>query len=218
MNGPMSGILPPHVSCREQLGPPSGSLVPEEERLLGEKTVHKRREEFAAGRTCARSALAALGVQPGPILPGQEREPLWPAGIVGSITHCAGYSAAAVALRTDYASIGIDAEPNEPLPAETLNMIASAVERIWIRNAPDVQLCRDRLVFSAKESVYKVWYPITRCWLDFSEAEIEFDVAGGSFQAQLSPRNRLLKDVPRSMSGRFAVTETLLVSCAWLTA
>ena len=60
--------------------------------------------------------------------PGAKREPLWPAGVVGSITHCDGYRAAAVARATDLATVGIDAEPHEPLPDGVLAAIALPAE------------------------------------------------------------------------------------------
>ena len=78
--------------------------------------MEKRRREFVTARRCAREALASLGQAPGPIGVGPSREPQWPAGLVGSITHTRGFRAAAVAPQSVVASIGIDAEQNEPLP------------------------------------------------------------------------------------------------------
>ena len=97
----ISEILPAGVECAEAFGdPPEAALFPAEEALLA-RAVQKRRREFATGRHCARSALGALGVGPAPILPGQAGAPQWPSGIVGSITHCAGYRAAAVARASE---------------------------------------------------------------------------------------------------------------------
>ena len=75
-------------------------------------------------RTCARIALGRLGLPPAPLLSGPKREPLWPDGVVGSITHCDGYRAVAVARADQLASIGIDAEPHAELPAGILARIA----------------------------------------------------------------------------------------------
>lgn len=86
---------------------PGEAPYPGEEDLVA-KAVEGRRREFITARRCARSALATLGSPAsGPIRPGPRREPLWPTGVVGSITHCAGYRAAAVAQRNSLASIGI---------------------------------------------------------------------------------------------------------------
>lgn len=90
-------ILPPRVAVAESFGDlPDAKLLPEEEAIIA-RAVPRRRREFAAGRWCARAALAQLGEPPVPILRGPQNEPQWPAGIAGSITHCAGYRAAAAA-------------------------------------------------------------------------------------------------------------------------
>jgi len=103
-------------SDREVFGdPPAAPLFPEDERAVA-RAVGKRRREFATARFYARTALARLGLDPAPIVPGPRGEPGWPAGVVGSMTHCAGYRAAAVARAEDVLTIGVDAEPDEPLP------------------------------------------------------------------------------------------------------
>jgi 4'-phosphopantetheinyl transferase EntD len=105
-------LLPSEVAYVEAFGDlPDVKLFPEEETLIA-RAVGKRRREFTTARSCARSALAALGVAPMPILPGERGAPQWPPGFVGSITHCAGYRAAAVARSRDVLTIGVDAEPD----------------------------------------------------------------------------------------------------------
>ena len=109
-------ILPPAVAVVETFGDlPGATLFPEEEAAIA-RAVPKRRREFATGRGCARAALNRLGEPPVPILRGPQGAPLWPAGVVGSITHCDGYRAAAVARTSDIATVGLDAEPDKPLP------------------------------------------------------------------------------------------------------
>ena len=161
-------------------------LFPVEEAALV-RCVDKRRREFTTARGCARAALARLGRPPAPVVPGAQGEPGWPPGIAGSITHCTDYRAAAVALVADVAALGIDAEPDEPLPDEIVDYVASASERQHLaelaRSAPPT--CWDRLLFSAKESVYKAWFPLTRRWLGFEDATVTVDATGGSFEAQL---------------------------------
>jgi len=130
----IAGLLPPAVAAAESTGnppPDAPGLFPAEEEAL-RTAGPRRRAEFAAGRSCARAALAALGVAAGPILPGPAGQPLWPAGVTGSITHCAGYQACAVARVTDVPAIGIDAEPDAPLPAGLIERIATAPELAWI--------------------------------------------------------------------------------------
>jgi 4'-phosphopantetheinyl transferase EntD len=142
------------------------------------RAVDKRRREFTTVRHCARTALERLGVAPGPILPGERGAPGWPEGVVGSMTHCAGFRGCAVAHATDLRTIGLDAEPAAPLPDGVLDAIALPEERAAIRRlGPGVPW--DRLLFSAKESVYKAWFPLTRRFLEFHQARIELDPAGG---------------------------------------
>ena len=132
--GLIAGLLPPAVASAESTGSPAAAapgLLPAEAEAV-RTAGPRRRAEFAAGRSCARAALATLGVAAGPILPGPAGQPLWPAGVTGSITHCAGYQACAVARAADVAAIGIDAEPDAPLPAGLIERIATAPELAWI--------------------------------------------------------------------------------------
>ena len=66
----IASLVPNGVMCCEQIGVLVGSLLGAETEMLSLKTVRKRREEFTAGRTCARTALAMLGIAPTPILRG----------------------------------------------------------------------------------------------------------------------------------------------------
>ena len=180
-------ILPPEVAAAEAFDDAAPAvLLPAEEAAIA-RAVPKRRSEFATGRACARAALVKLGLPPVPIVPGPRGAPQWPPGVTGSITHCAGYRAAAVAYLTDVAGIGLDAEPNAPLPDGVLDRIAVAQEQAWLPElaaaAPGVSW--DRLLFCAKESVYKAWFPLTRRWLGFEQAVITVDLRAGAFTAEL---------------------------------
>ncbi|MDC0771211.1 4'-phosphopantetheinyl transferase family protein [Streptomyces sp. HD] len=149
-------------------------LYPEEEAVVAQ-AVDKRRREFAVVRSCARRAMEKLGVPPQPILPGERGAPGWPSGLVGSMTHCDGYSAAALVRAADLASLGIDAEPHQKLPDGVLPAVALPAEtdRLCRLAGDHPGIHWDRLLFSAKESVYKAWFPLTGKWLDFTEADID---------------------------------------------
>ena len=166
--------------------PPHAFLYPEEEKII-RTAVDKRRREFTTARWCARQAMSRLGREPAPVLPGTRGEPQWPAGLVGSITHCDGYRAAVLAEADVVTTLGIDAEPNEALADGILPAVSLPAERdrieALLRDHPGVHW--DRLLFSAKESVYKAWFPLTERWLDFEDADITFDALAGTFQAQL---------------------------------
>lgn len=215
-------LMPPGVAVADATGPlPGEALLPEEEPLVA-RAVAVRRAEFTTVRTCARIALAELGRPPVPLLSGPKREPLWPAGIVGSLTHCAGYRAAAVAPADLLASLGIDAEPHEALPDGILERVSLPRERDRLgRLPPGVHW--DRLLFSAKESVYKTWYPLARRWLGFEEAELEFrpgpDPARGTFAADVLVPGMTVGGRPVTvLDGRYAVGGGLLVTAITLRA
>lgn len=164
-------------------------LFPEEERVVA-RAVDKRRNEFATVRQCARTALAELGVPPVPILPGTKGEPRWPDGIVGSMTHCTGYRAAALARASEVLSLGIDAEPAAPLDnGDVLELVADETERSALAELGDrhPRIPWDRLLFSAKESVYKAWFPLTGRWLGFEDARLDLDPDGTFTAALLVP-------------------------------
>jgi 4'-phosphopantetheinyl transferase EntD len=150
-------ILPACLASAEALDDlPDARLSPKKKHSVA-RSVDKRQREFTTARHCARRAFAQLGLPPTPVFPGPKGEPQWPSGIVGSITHCAGYRAAAIAQASDVVTIGIGAEPHGPLPAGAAAVVSSAPERAWLKEyagrSPEVYW--DRLLFSAKESVYK---------------------------------------------------------------
>ncbi|WP_405805358.1 4'-phosphopantetheinyl transferase superfamily protein [Streptomyces sp. NBC_00210] len=181
-------LCAPH-EVAESFGDPSAAvtLFPEEERGLA-AAVPARRREFAAVRVCARAALARLGETAGPIPPGTRGAPVWPGATVGSMTHCPGYRAAVVARSADVRAVGVDAEPNLPLASEqVLDLVTIPQERSWIADlsAARPEVCWDRLVFSAKESVYKAWYPLTGLWLGFEQVRVEVDARARTFTAHV---------------------------------
>ncbi|MFJ8806779.1 4'-phosphopantetheinyl transferase [Streptomyces sp. NPDC102490] len=173
-------LLPDTVVTVEAFGHDDAGhlpLYPEEEAMVA-RAVAKRRREFTVVRSCARRAMEKLGVPPQPVLSGERGAPRWPDGLAGSMTHCDGYCAAALVRLTDLASVGIDAEPDGPLPDGVLATIALPTELARLRRLDEARpgVHWDRLLFSAKESVYKAWFPLTRKWLDFAEADIELVV------------------------------------------
>jgi 4'-phosphopantetheinyl transferase EntD len=158
-------------------------LFPAERAALG-RAVEKRRREFISGRACARLALRRLGAPVVAIPSGKNGEPRWPTGVVGSITHCQGYRACAAAWSEAIISLGIDAEPNAPLPDGVLEEVAQGRELEPIAAGAD-GVHVDRLRFSAKEAVYKAWFPLAGRWLGFDDVELSLDRANAEFHAKL---------------------------------
>lgn len=196
------------------------ALFPEEQ-IVVERAVEKRRREFITARACARNALAQLGWSPVAIPPGPRGEPLWPAGIVGSITHCEGYRACAVARSGDLATLGVDAEPNRSLPDGLLGDIALPGERERLRElarqVPEVH--SDRLLFSIKEAIYKAWFPLTERWLGFEDAEVSIDVQQRAFSARLLVQGPVLNGCELTgLCGRWLVEDGLVLAAIALPA
>ena len=194
--------------------PPGIALYPQE-RVHVARAVEARRREFTTGRHCARLALGRLGVPPVAIGRGPLGAPTWPDGVVGSITHCAGYRAAAVARAVDVATVGIDAEPADPLPDGVLELVSLPAERVELATLaagwPGVPW--DRLLFSAKESVYKAWAPVTGVFLDFDGAEVRFRPHDGTFVARLLVSGATaVAGRDGTLHGRFAVRDGLLAT------
>jgi 4'-phosphopantetheinyl transferase EntD len=228
MSDPLLNPLPQRIGpMMEQLMPPgavsveawrddrTAFLYPEERAQLG-NAVESRLQEFTTARSLARQALGRLGVPPAPIHSGCAREPLWPSGIVGSITHCAGYRAAAVARSTRFRTLGIDAEVDDALPPEVVGTILVADEISWIECAPDRRHW-DRVIFSAKESVYKACYPLTHRWLDFSQVAITINAAAGAFRVR--PLGSLPENsagILQELSGRFLLGNRIILTAVFL--
>lgn len=202
-------VLPAGVEAEEHAGPAGPAMLYPEEEPAVAAAVPARRAEYAAVRACARTALARLGLPAGPIPSGPDRAPVWPSGVVGSMTHCDGFRAAAVARADLWAGIGIDAEVLAPLPDGVGPLVMSAAERAALSGV-DPALCPDRLVFSAKESVYKVWYPVVRTWLGFEDVDVR--LGDGTFVARLEP-DGLGTD---ELHGRWAVRDGLVVTAVTL--
>lgn len=201
----LSSILPATAFAAELIGEmPSPEILAEEAAVLGPAAVDKRRREFATGRWLAHRALEQLGAASIPILSGANRQPIWPEGVVGSITHCRGYCAAAVAFASDLAALGIDAEEHEPLPRDILGVVARPEEQQWIAARAAGAIHWDRLLFSAKESVFKAWFPIMRCWLGFEDATIVFDQEAQTFRADLLAGPAVIDDLTiTTLHGRY---------------
>jgi 4'-phosphopantetheinyl transferase EntD len=211
-------ILPAGVESEERFGePPGGVLFPEEEQVIAQ-AVPARRRDYATVRCCARACLERLGYPPVPILPGVGGAPIWPAGIRGSMTHCAGYAAAAVGPISRLSAIGIDAEPDAPLPDGVLDLVATPAEqdRLAKTQGPDSPHW-DRLLFSAKEAVYKAWFPLVGEWLDHQQAEILIDPQEGTFAAVLSRDGLNVDGWPiRRLHGRWIRDRGILLTAVVL--
>jgi 4'-phosphopantetheinyl transferase EntD len=165
-------LFPPGVAVAESFGEMADAEPMAAEAGLVARAVDKRRREFVTTRNCAREALSKLGMEPVAILRGDNGEPLWPRQIVGSL---------------QVRSLGIDAEPHEPLPEGVLDHVSIEPER-EVLTSRNSAVHWDRLLFCAKEATYKAWFPLAKRWLGFEDAHITFEQTGegtGTFRSEL---------------------------------
>ncbi len=147
---------------------PTGTLWPVEAGAMA-RARPARLAEFTAGRVAARQAMAALGLPPAAVPMGADRAPLWPAGLVGSISHGGGACLAILAPRRRVSALGLDIEPDDPLPADIIDDVLTRSERAAIAHLPALaQGQTARLIFAAKEAAYKAIYPRDRAVLGFA--------------------------------------------------
>lgn len=166
-------------------------LLPGEAACLCAAASPKRRREFTLGRQAAHQALARLDYAASlPVLHGPQREPLWPEGVVGSITHTATAAAAAVARSADCAAIGIDLEtiarPKARLQVHCLApRLATPTELCWINGKDADPDLRTLQLFSAKESVFKAFFPLCRTWFGFQTVTLSWNPGRSCFDGIL---------------------------------
>ncbi|MDC0357335.1 4'-phosphopantetheinyl transferase superfamily protein [Oligoflexia bacterium] len=153
------------------------TLLPEEEAVLSTQATAKRREQFTLGRVAARLALKELGFNPPPpILKGNNREPLWPKDVVGSITHTDKYAIAVATFSKDIVGLGIDLERFGSKQSQRLaERICLPSELTWLCEDESLMQERFALLFSAKETLFKALYPIYGRYFWFNDAELTWD-------------------------------------------
>lgn len=164
-------------------------------------SAQKRRRDFALGRSCARAALVELGQGDAVIAKGDDGAPVWPSGIVGSITHTNGYAAALVGENRHFAGLGIDAERAGGVTPDLWPRLFTVAEQETLRAQID-PLGSATLFFSAKEASYKALALKTA--LVFREIEIALKQDGFVAAA---------RDV--SLGGRYAMDQGVVVAAAW---
>jgi 4'-phosphopantetheinyl transferase EntD len=159
-----------------------GDLHPQEAALISPSAVASKRTSFTLGRNAAAQALRAIGIDPAPpVLQGKGKNPLWPEQVVGSITHCEPWTICVVAKSSAAKALGVDLEDVRRVQNPDIGeVICTRSEMEWIAGSED-QLGSLIMVFSAKEAMYKAYYPFCRRYFDFTDAELAWDPAVGGF-------------------------------------
>lgn len=177
------------------------ALLTEEAAAFAGSVVKVRRASGAA-RIVARQLLQQFGHPPCALPKDAAGAPVWPAGIIGSMAHDSRIAVAAVGMRADVGALGVDIEPAEPLPSELLDLVATPQEQLKLAH----DAYRGRLLFVAKEAVYKAVYPLDRMFLEHHDVEIN-----------LAERKAVVRNA-RVVELRFSTSAHHLVALAFLPA
>ena len=186
-----------------------GGAFPEELAELP-RAVDSRRREYLAGRIAAHRAMEKLGLAARPVLSSRSRAPVWPRGLVGSLSHNATTCVAVVARASQVRSLGVDVEDDSPLPADLIATVCTLDERAWLASRPEVsRRLLAKLIFSAKEAVYKCQFPISRKVIDFTSVLVTPDMDTGQFEATFLEDAGAFR-VHDRLTGRFAISDHLI--------
>ncbi len=191
----------------------AAALLPEELRFT-RTMAERRRRQFHHGRACARVALAKLGVMDRALPIGDGGQPVWPDGIVGSITHTDQTAAAVAARSADIASVGIDVESDEPLESELIPRICVVSELESMASEIDAQY-HAKLVFSIKEAVYKCLWPHVRRFIDFTDVSVEIDSSNNGYLVRPTGSEATIAMIDR-VRGRFERRNGHIFASAWI--
>lgn len=147
-----------------------------------ERAVHKRQIEYLLGRLCIKQCFKGFGVAPMIVAMGEDRSPVWPESWVGSISHSKGQVVAVLSRKEHYSGLGIDLETmiDNPSPALQTQICCDSMELIELQTA--LQIGEQEaltLVFSSKESLYKLIFPRYRRFFGFQAAKIQYNVDRG---------------------------------------
>jgi len=175
-----------------------------EEATAIKKVVTGRRNEFGAGRMCARRALESLGIQECVLTSKSDGSTAWPPGIVGAISHSDSWCGAAVARQSDYSGVGFDIETADRVTRRVAKRVLTDSEMNWVGSqAGDESGKWFTLIFSAKESIYKCLPPLVGKGARFRDAEIIPHADGFSFEVRLM--DKIASRIPSfsSLRGRY---------------
>lgn len=210
----LQSLFPPGVSTAELRVPGEPAQLAAAERAELGRATPKRAGEFTAGRLCVRRAVENLGLAAFPLAMGQDRYPLWPAALTGSITHTDGFCGAAVAEWRRFHAIGVDAEQADRVTAELWGQLFTPEEIAWLErlHLPE-QLRWAALLFAAKEAFYKCQYTLTREWLEFDAVTIALtrgSAMAGRFGVYPRTRLALAGHLPAPYAGQFRFDQGLV--------
>lgn len=187
---------------------------PDEEVAIA-RAVASRKQQYRATRALAHRAFERLGLGRRALVNHDDRSPLWPDGLVGSLTHTDAFCAVCVARSSEYRSLGIDAEGADRVTTDLFSRVLTQRERALVLSLPaSEQRGLATLFFSAKESLYKCQFPLSRRFLGFEDVEIALDLDAGTFSSRILKQVPALPE-PSGFDGRFVRdAQHVVTSCA----
>jgi 4'-phosphopantetheinyl transferase EntD len=178
------------------------------------KAVYGRREEYVAGRACAKAAMEVLGVT-GDIAFGEDRKPVWPHGIVGSITHSKKFVVASIGLADEFQSIGIDCEVvMTKAKFDSLSNHLATSDDLKLFNGANDDITAT-IIFSAKEALFKLINPLCHKFFGFDHATVKvigddfFEIELHSKLAEVSKFNSIYRGCYKVLNNQI-VTSLIL--------
>jgi 4'-phosphopantetheinyl transferase EntD len=207
-------LVPEQTVIDVSLVTPCGFELHPDERALTGKMAAKRLADFRASRYVASNALSQLGHSDFAILINQQRGPIWPPGIIGSLSHCSEIAVAVAIDDRSIASIGIDVEAYYEMEENLRKLICSEQEMKHLRSIGQPELM-SKIVFSIKEAIYKCLNPLIQQWIDFKDVSIVLDKNKQTYVANLN--SELTARLGCStISGRWLINEQHVYSSCWI--
>lgn len=159
-----------------------------DEVLAVEQVSAARAREFAAGRLAARKAMDMLGHIGRPVLQGADLAPVWPNGLIGSITHTDRDSLAAVTDDPDILALGLSLEPATPLEPGLWPVCCTSDEMQWLASlGPSQRGHFAKLILSVKKAVSKAAYASRTRLPELQQITLSIDLVTGRFDARIAP-------------------------------
>jgi 4'-phosphopantetheinyl transferase EntD len=166
------------------------SLSERETTALGD-VVDKRRWEFAAARALVREGLARFfGLHGFDLLNAEDRSPIWPEGVQGSISH-SDTSVWVALVDASFGTVGIDGEGRDELARDLWHLTLRDEEVACLESLPpSIRGRRALLLFCAKEALYKAQYPRSGSFMGYMALRVEIGKKGSlrcTFQQAVGP-------------------------------
>ncbi|MES2764262.1 MAG: 4'-phosphopantetheinyl transferase superfamily protein [Bacteroidota bacterium] len=193
----------------------TSEVLTSKEKLYAKGFSHKRLCHFSTGRHCAKKVIENLNVADNEILIGSDNVPVWPKGIVGSISHTNGMVGAVAAKSSELLSIGMDIEEIGRVKGNMWDMLYTPAEQKYLYQLPEKEKALyTTLLFSMKESFYKLQYPLTQNKLWFTDVQISKKDENFSLQVLIDFEGKeLLKN---STKLHFAVFNNYVISLCFI--